>query len=123
MGLFDKFGKAMGVSKEMDIEEYMNSAEMENVDILNEPADMYVKPLNVTTESDLKVIEDELNKKNIILMNIEELSKRPNTTNNMLAELKTFVGKINGDIARIDEKRIMVTPAKVKIIKSKKSVK
>ncbi|MEM0149478.1 MAG: cell division protein SepF [Candidatus Micrarchaeaceae archaeon] len=123
MGLFDKFGKAMGVSKEMDIEEYMNSAEMENVDILNEPADMYVKPLNVTTESDLKVIEDELNKKNIILMNIEELSKRPNTTNNMLAELKAFVGKINGDIARIDEKRIMVTPAKVKIIKSKKSVK
>ncbi|MEM3281875.1 MAG: cell division protein SepF [Candidatus Micrarchaeaceae archaeon] len=123
MGLFDKFGKAMGVSKEMDIEEYMNSAEMENVDILNEPADMYVKPLNVVSESDLKVIEDELHKKNIILMNIEELSKRPNTANNMLAELKTFVGKINGDIARIDEKRIMVTPAKVKIIKSKKSVK
>ncbi|MEM3296506.1 MAG: cell division protein SepF [Candidatus Micrarchaeaceae archaeon] len=123
MGLFDRFGKAMGVSKEMDIEEYMSSAEMENVDILNEPADMYVKPLNVVSESDLKVIEDELNKKNIILMNIEELSKRPNTANNMLAELKTFVGKINGDIARIDEKRIMVTPAKVKIIKSKKSVK
>ncbi|MEM0094528.1 MAG: cell division protein SepF [Candidatus Micrarchaeaceae archaeon] len=123
MGLFDRFGKAMGVSKEMDIEEYMSSAEMENVDILNEPADMYVKPLNVVSESDLKVIEDELNKKNIILMNIEELSKRPNTANNMLAELKTFVGKINGDIARIDEKRIMVTPAKIKIIKSKKSVK
>ncbi|MEM0159150.1 MAG: cell division protein SepF [Candidatus Micrarchaeaceae archaeon] len=123
MGLFDRFGKAMGVSKEMDIEEYMSSAEMENVDILNEPADMYVKPLNVVSESDLKVIEDELHKKNIILMNIEELSKRPNTANNMLAELKTFVGKINGDIARIDEKRIMVTPAKVKIIKSKKSVK
>jgi len=44
MGVFDKLGQAFGASsKEINIEEYMGSAEMENVDVLNEPADMYVK--------------------------------------------------------------------------------
>jgi len=90
MGVFDKFGKALGVSKEMDIEDYMNSAEMENVDILNEPADMYVKPVTIVSEDDVRVIESELEKKNIILMNIEELNKRPTTRNNVLHSSRTM---------------------------------
>ncbi|MDE1824862.1 MAG: cell division protein SepF [Candidatus Micrarchaeota archaeon] len=120
MGIFDKLGQAMGVSKELSIEEYMGSAEMENVDILNEPADMYIKPVSITSEDDVKLIQDELNKKNIILLNIDEINKRPNTRNTIITSLKTFVAKINGDIAQIDESRIIITPTKVKIIKKKK---
>ena len=93
---------------------------MENVDILNEPADMYIKPVSITSEDDVKLIQDELNKKNIILLNIDEINKRPNTRNAVITSLKTFVAKINGDIAQIDESRIIITPAKVKIIKKKK---
>ena len=121
MGIFDKLGQAFGVSKELSIEEYMGSAEMENVDILNEPADMYVKPVSIVNEADVKLIQDELNKKNIILLNIEEINKRPNTRNAIVSSLKEFATKINGDIAQIDESRILMTPAKVKIIKKKKS--
>jgi len=121
MGVFDKLGQAFGASsKEINIEEYMGSAEMENVDVLNEPADMYVKPVAITGEDDVKLIEGELDKKNIILLNMEEINKRPNTRNNILAELKKYVEKINGDIAAIDATRVLVTPAKVKIIKRKK---
>lgn len=120
MGIFDKLGQALGSSKEMNIEEYMGSAEMENVDVLNEPADMYVKPVSIMGEEDVKVIEDELDKKNIILLNTTEINKRPNTRNNIVTSLKTYVAKINGDIAQIDETRILLTPAKVKIIKKKK---
>ncbi len=121
MGIFDKLGQALGSSKEMSIEEYMGSAEMENVDVLNEPADMYVKPVNIVGEDDVKVIEDELDKKNIILLNTTEINKRPNTRNNIVTSLKAYVTKINGDIAQIDEARILLTPAKVKIIKKKKT--
>jgi len=123
MGVFDKLGQAFGVSpsKEMNIEEYMNSAEMEDVDVLHEPADMYVKPVTIASEDEVKLIEDELNKKNIILLNIEELEKRPTTRSNVIAALKNFVASINGDIAQIDETRILITPAKVKIIKRKKA--
>lgn len=125
MGVFDKLGQAFGVSnsKELNIEEYMNSAEMEDVDMMHEPADMYVKPVSIVSEDEIKLIEDELGKKNILLLNIEELSKRPTTRNNVITALKAYVVKINGDIAQIDDTRIMLTPAKVKIIKRKKSAK
>ncbi|MGI0141769.1 MAG: cell division protein SepF [Candidatus Micrarchaeales archaeon] len=123
MGIFDKLGQAFGVSKELSIEEYMGSAEMENVDILNEPADMYIKPVSITSEADVKLIQDELGRKNIILLNIEEINKRPNTRNSIVSSLKAYAAKINGDIAQIDETRILITPSKVKIIKKRKASK
>ncbi|MGC8478358.1 MAG: cell division protein SepF [Candidatus Micrarchaeia archaeon] len=121
MGIFDKLGKTLGVSKELDIEQYMNSAEMENVDIMNEPADFYIKPVALKEENDVSLIEDELQKKNIILLNISEMAKRPNTLTKIVDTLKDYVSKTNGDIAKIDEEKILITPTKVKIIKTKKA--
>ncbi len=122
MGVFDKLGQAFGVSssKELNIEEYMNSAEMDDVDMLHEAADMYVKPVSIASEDEVPKIEEELAKKNILLLSIEELSKRPTTRNNVISQLKAYVMKINGDIAQIDDMRVMLTPAKVKIVKRKR---
>ncbi len=120
MGLFNKLGGVLGATKELDVEEYMNMEEMENVDVMNEPADFYVKPVSLQNESDLAVIQSELQKKNIILLNIAELEKRPNTLKTMIDNLKVYVDKINGDIARLDNEKILLTPTKVKIIKSRK---
>jgi hypothetical protein len=120
MGIFDKLGQGFGSQKGMNIEEYMTSAEMEDVDLLHEPADMYVKPVTITSERDIELIEQEINKKNIILLDISELNKRPNTRNTIIGNLKTFVEKINGDIGQINENRVLITPTKVKIIKGKK---
>ncbi|VVB76672.1 Cell division protein SepF [uncultured archaeon] len=123
MGVFDSLGKAFGVSasKEMSIEEYMNSAEMADVDVMHEPADMYIKPVSISSENDVKLIQDELSRKNIILLSLTDLNKRPTTRTNVIAALKAYVAKINGDIAQIDDSRVLITPAKVKIIKSRKA--
>lgn len=124
MGVFSKLGQAFGSSgKGMNIEEYMNSAEMEDVDLLHEPADMYIKPVSIASENDVEPIEDEIAKKNIILLDISELNKRPNTRNSVITRLKAYAEKINGDIGQIDENRVLITPTKVKIIKRKKSSK
>ena len=120
MSIFNKLGGVLGTSKELDVEEYMNSAEMENVDVMNEPADFYIKPVALQQESDLALIEEELRRKNIILLNISEMAKRPNTLKGMIDKLKDYVAKTNGDIARLDEAKILLTPTKVKIIKSRK---
>ena len=120
MSIFNKLGGMLGTSKELDVEDYMNSAEMEDVDVMNEPADFYIKPVSLQQESDIALIEAELQKRNIILLDISELSKRPNTLKGMIDTLKEYTNKTNGDIARIGEEKIMLTPAKVKIIKSKK---
>lgn len=120
MGVFNKLGQAFGSSKEINIEEYMNSVEMDDVDMMHEPADMYIKPVSITSEDEVKAIEEEIAKKNIILLDITELNKRPNTRTNVVAELKKYVDSVNGDIGQIDASRILITPSKVKIIKRKK---
>ncbi len=121
MGVFGKLGQAFGSTKGMDIESYMNSAEMEDVDVLHEPADMYVKPVPVVSESDIDPLQDEISKRNIILLDVSELNKRPTTRNAVLTRMKAYVEKVNGDIAQIDENRVLITPARVKIIKRKRS--
>lgn len=120
MGIFEKITKSLGVSKEMNLEEYMNTVEMENVDVLHEAADFYVKPIALENENDVNVIMDELKAKNIILLNVTPMSKQPNKLKQTIDNIKMYVTKINGDIARIDNDKILLTPSKVKIVKSRK---
>ncbi|MGC9150020.1 MAG: cell division protein SepF [Candidatus Micrarchaeia archaeon] len=123
MGVFDKIASALGLGKEQNIEEYLTTAEMENVDVLTEPADFYVKPIVLQREEDIKVVEDELQKRNIILLKITEMKNRyPNKVQQLIQSLKEYTTKINGDIALIDEGRLLLTPARVKIVKPKKKV-
>jgi len=119
MGIFDKIGKNLGTSKELDIEEYMNSEEMADVDVMNEPADFYVKPVMLKEDADVALIEAELDKRNIIIADISELMKRENTRKELIGKLKEYITKINGDIGQLGPDKIMMTPARVKIIKRK----
>ena len=120
MGIFQKLSQAFGASKDMDIEEYMDAVELENVDVLHEAADFYVKPVALESEADVKVIQDELKNGNIILMNVSPLSRNAAKLKSVVNELKEYVSKTNGDIARIDNEKILLTPSKVKIVKHRK---
>ncbi len=120
MGLLQRLSSALGVTKGMDIEEYMDTMELENVDMMHEAADFYVKPVALESEADAKVIAEELKNHNIILLNITPMARNQAKLKMIVAELKKFVTKINGDIARIDNEKILLTPAKVKIVKSRK---
>lgn len=120
MGMLQHLSKALGLSRDMDIEEYMDAVELENVDALHQAADFYVKPVALESEADVKVIEDELKNHNIILLNVSPMQRNPNKLKTIVNGLKTYVGKINGDVARIDNEKILLTPSKVKIVKSRK---
>ena len=121
MSIFDKLGKSLGMSKGIDLEEYMNAAEMEDVDVMHEPADHYVKPVSLQQQTDVDLIKKELNGGNIVLLNITEMAKRPNTLKQVVDELRSYAEKIDGDIARLDAEKILLTPKKVKIVKTKKA--
>lgn len=120
MGIFEKITKSLGLSKEMNIEEYMDTIEMENVDVLHEAADFYVKPIALESETDVGVIEEELKNRNIILLNVSPMARQTTKLKQIVDNIKNFTMRINGDIARIDENKILLTPSKVKIVKTRK---
>lgn len=120
MSMLQRLTKAFGLSKDMDIEEYMDTVELENVDVLHEPADFYVKPVALESEADIKVIEDELKQRNIILLNMSPMARNAAKLKMIIGDLKEYINKTNGDIARIDNDKILLTPSKIKIVKSKK---
>jgi len=120
MGIFGGLTKALGISKEMDIEEFMSAAEAEEVDVMHKAADFYVKPIALQSDGDVKIVEEELKQKNLVLLNISPIARNPNKLKESVNSLKSFVNALNGDIARIDEDKILLTPANVKIVKKRR---
>ncbi|MCC7552139.1 cell division protein SepF [Candidatus Micrarchaeota archaeon] len=120
MGLFEKISGGLGLSKSLDLEEYMDTVEMDEVDVLHEPADFYVKPIALEKEEDVTAIVEELKARNIVLLNVSKMSKWPNKLKASVGALKKYVSKVGGDIARIDNDKILLTPGRVKIVKKLK---
>ncbi|MEM4133958.1 MAG: cell division protein SepF [Candidatus Micrarchaeia archaeon] len=120
MGILQRLSGLLGLSKEMDLEEYLDTAELENVDVLHEGADRFVKPIALESEADVSVVEHELSRGNIILLNFGPLSKQQTRLRNIISELKGYVMKINGDVARIRDDTLILTPEGIKIVKRKK---
>lgn len=116
MGLLSKL--KMTPKGEADIEEYLDMLGLEDADLLEEQADMWVKPQVLEDVPDVERVNDELRKGNIVLLNIEPLYKK-NTIKlrQAISELKGTVHTINGDVARLSETKVLLTPANIKISK------
>lgn len=112
--------RALGFTKDINVEEFMTAAEAEEVDIMHQSADFYVKPIALQNDSDVKAVQEELNQKNIVLLNFSPIMRNPTKLKAVVGELKSFTNGINGDIARIDEDKILLTPSNVKIVKKRK---
>mgnify|MGYP001582346599 CR=1 FL=1 len=119
MSLFEKL---IGSSKEeVNVEEFLNNLDVEE-ETMYEDADAYVKPITLTGESDRDLVIEEAKKGNIVLLNIADLSKRNAVKlKELISEIKAGVSSINGDIARISQERVLVTPSKVKIVKRRET--
>ena len=119
MGLFDKI---LGKNEEPevpDLEEIMQS----EGDVVSPPADFYVKRVDLRNEGDGEMALKELGAKNIIILNVLPLSKQPNRLKGIISKLKVHANRVNGDIALLSHEMILLTPANVKIVKSKPKVK
>ena len=109
----------MTKEENVDIEDFLN-----NLDDVEEEsyddADAFVKPMDLVVDSDVEAIINETKQGNIVLMNISDLAKRNAIKlKELIGMIKAEVKAIDGDIARISQGRVLVTPSKVKIIKKK----
>ena len=111
--------KLIGKREELDIEDFLNNLDTEEENPY-EDAEAFVKPVTLQTEADRDLIVEEAKKGNILLVNIADLSKRnAMKLKELVNGIRGGIEDIDGDIARISQDRVIVTPSKVKIIKRK----
>ncbi|HZX20180.1 MAG TPA: cell division protein SepF [archaeon] len=109
--------KLIGKSQDIDIDDFLNNLENEEEDPYQD-ADAFVKPITLQADPDVNLVLQEAKNGNIILLNIGDLSKRNGIKlKELVNRIKDGVDSMNGDIARITQDRIIVTPSRVKIIK------
>jgi SepF-like predicted cell division protein (DUF552 family) len=115
MGFLDKIFGAK--QEEPDIEEFLNSLDEEEV-VEEEDVERYVKPFSLVSTQDYDKIMAEVNKGSIILLNIRPLAtKNAVGVKDVVSRIKDAVLSMGGDIARISEYQILITPPGIKIIK------
>ncbi|MBN2477986.1 cell division protein SepF [Candidatus Micrarchaeota archaeon] len=119
MGLFDKF---VGKDEPQDVPNLEEIIEGEG-DVINPPADFYVKKIDLRNEGDVDLVAKELTSKNVIILNVLPLSKQPNRLKQIINRLKSYANKTDGDIALLSTEMVLLTPSHVKIVKSKPSPK
>jgi len=77
---------------------------------------IYLKALPIRTRSDINTIKDELEKGNIIIARITPMAKESiDDAKDAVNELCNIVKDLGGDIARLGEERLVITPSSIKI--------
>lgn len=113
--------KVLKKEDSIDMEEFLNNLDVED-ETMYEDADAYVKPVSLGKQEDVELVLNEAKAGNVVLLNIADLSKRNALKlKELITAIKSGIEGINGDIARISQDRVLVTPSKVKIIKKKDS--
>lgn len=76
----------------------------------------YIKAIPLRAYEDVDVIKSEVRAGNIIITNVAPLAKHNiEDVKRAINELNEYASLINGDIARLGEERVILTPKTVKI--------
>ena len=82
----------------------------------------YFKALSIRELEDINIIKTEVSSGNIVVAKITPLAKKSiEDTKRAVDELCAFVVSIGGDIARLGDERLVITPPFIKIWKEKEN--
>jgi SepF-like predicted cell division protein (DUF552 family) len=87
---------------------------------ISEIAQIFLKAVPLRDLNDLNSIKDEVRSGNILVVNVSSFARK--NLGNMkrtVIDLTNFAESIGGDIARLGEERIVITPAYVRIWRGK----
>lgn len=83
---------------------------------------MYLKALTIHSPEEMEKIRDEIKSGNILIIKIEPLVKKSvEEAKRVVNEMSEFAASVGGDIARLGEERIILTPPGVQIWREKPS--
>ncbi len=88
-------------------------------DVLEASGETYIKAIPLKAYEDVDVIKSEVRAGNIVITNVSPLAKRNiEDVKRAINELNDYAILISGDIARLGEERVILTPRTVKIWRS-----
>ena len=80
------------------------------------PSEKYVKAIPLKSYEDVDIIKSEVRAGNIVITNVSPLAKHNiEDVKRAINELNEYAALISGDIARLGEERVILTPKTVKI--------
>ena len=80
----------------------------------------YLKALPLRALEDVKIVKDEVKSGNVLILRITPLAKKSvEEVKQAVNELCEFVEHVGGDIARLGEERVVVTPSSIRIWREK----
>jgi SepF-like predicted cell division protein (DUF552 family) len=115
------FGRVIHRSKKI---EEIKPSESPSTQEKNSLADkVYLKAFPLRKLSDVDVVKQEVSSGNIMILKISPLAaKNIEDAKRAVNELCEFTQTVGGDIARLGEERVVVTPSSVRIWREKKTM-
>ena len=84
------------------------------------PSKVYLKALPLRSLEDVDAVKREVESGNIVILKVSPLAKRSiDDVKKAVSELVEFTQNIGGDIARLGEERVVITPTPIKIWREK----
>jgi len=82
----------------------------------------YVKALSINSLSDVDQVKAEVESGNVIIARITPLAKKSvEDTQRAVEELRSFVKEVGGDIGRLGEERLVITPSSIRLWRESKT--
>jgi SepF-like predicted cell division protein (DUF552 family) len=86
----------------------------------NPQSRVYLKALPLRALEDVEIVKREVQSGNIIILKVSPLAKKSvDDVKQAVEELVEFAKSVGGDIARLGEERVVITPAPIKIWREK----
>ncbi len=83
---------------------------------IESPSETYIKAIPLKAYEDVDIIKSEVRAGNIVITNVSPLAKNNiEDVKRAINELNEYAAMIAGDIARLGEERVILTPRTVKI--------
>ena len=92
-------------------------------DSAGRPAKFYLRALLLRNLEDVETVKREVNAGNILILRISAMAKKSvEDVKRAVDELCRFTELIGGDIARLGEERVVITPSSVRIWRGKTTI-
>lgn len=86
----------------------------------NPQSKVYLKALPLRALEDVDIVKREVKSGNILILKVSPLAKKSiDDVKKAVSELVEFTQNVGGDIARLGEERVVITPAPIKIWREK----